>query len=154
MQAGELLAGGYFCVVWLLNGDLDYFRDCLNQPNATSNQPCGLCPCNTTTMPWFKFKRTASWMNSAYSISQWIAKGLNRCKLFEIRGVTNHSIFPDWMHAKHLGTDKVLTGMHIGFRGSCVRYVYTYICRDSLIIFVILLFSYMARCFMAVLFLF
>ena len=40
----------------------------------------------------------------------WEASGWNRCILFTITGVTVHSLHPDWMHAKHLGTDKVLLG--------------------------------------------
>ena len=43
-------------------------------------------------------------------MAQWIASGWNTCGLFLCPGVNVHSLYPDWMHVKHLGIDKVLLG--------------------------------------------
>ena len=109
-KAGTDLAGGYFACVWALPGDLDYWRGDLNLPNSTSNDPCAICPCNSSDLPWFDFTVSALWPGKMYDIATWVASGWNRCLLFTIPGVTVHSLHPDWMHAKHLGTDKVLLG--------------------------------------------
>ena len=100
----------YFSIVYIscCIGDLDYWRDKLQLPNSTSNEPCALCPCNTTTVPWFHFNYLAAWIQSFYNIDTWLASGGGKCRLFTIVGVTVYSLHPDWMHAKHLGTDKVL----------------------------------------------
>ena len=47
-------------------------------------------------------------MQSIYNIDTWLASDGGKCRLFTIVGVTVYSLHPDWMHAKHLGTDKVL----------------------------------------------
>jgi hypothetical protein len=43
------------------------------------------------------------------------------CKLFDIVGVSNLSIMPDWMHDKPLGTDKVHPPMLTCGLNSCLR---------------------------------
>ena len=49
-------------------------------------------------------------MKSIYNVDSWLESGGGFCHIFTIVGVTVHSLHPDWMHAKHLGTDKVLCG--------------------------------------------
>ena len=49
-------------------------------------------------------------MQRIYNVNTWLASGGGSCRLFTIQGVTVYSLHPDWMHAKHLGTDKVLLG--------------------------------------------
>ena len=110
-KAGSDLAGGYFACVWALIGDLDYWRAALKLPNSTSvSGPCPLCPCNSTNIPWHHFSEDAQWIQMIYTIQQWLLAGWATCVLFTIPGVNNHSLHPDWMHAKHLGSDKVLLG--------------------------------------------
>ena len=46
--------------------------------------------------------------STIYNVDTWLASGGGSCRLFTIQGVTVYSLHPDWMHAKHLGTDKVL----------------------------------------------
>ena len=102
-SCGVLRSSNILCI-----GDLDYWRDKLKLPNSSSIQPCALCPCNTTTVPWFQFNFLAAWMQRIYNVNTWLASGGGSCRLFTIQGVTVYSLHPDWMHAKHLGTDKVL----------------------------------------------
>ena len=49
-------------------------------------------------------------MTMCYTVQSWIASGLKRSVLFDIVGVTILSFYPDWMHCKALGIDKVLCG--------------------------------------------
>ncbi|HIF94878.1 MAG TPA: hypothetical protein EYQ60_17410 [Myxococcales bacterium] len=107
-SGGDDLAGGFFCAIWALIGDLDYWRAYLRLPNSTSNTPCAICPCNVSDCPWYDFRTHAVWLGRIYDTAAWTAAGMGMCVLFTIPGVTNHSLHPDWMHAKHLGTDKVL----------------------------------------------
>jgi len=109
-KAGTPLAGGYFACVWALPGDLDFWRGCYGQPNSKCATPCPLCPCNNTTMPWFHFSTHAAHLANIHDETAWRARNLGLCGIFCIVGVNNYSLHPDWMHAKHLGTDKVLCG--------------------------------------------
>jgi len=109
-KAGTELMGGFRAYVWAVVGDLDYYVKTLELPNSNSNSPCALCPCNSTTMPWWDFRPTAAWVYAIYTIAVWLAAGWNTCGLFGCPGVTVLSVYPDWMHVKHLGIDKVLLG--------------------------------------------
>ena len=104
------LMGGYCMYIWACIGDLDYWTKTLELPNSNSNTPCALCPCNSTTMPWWDFRPTAAWIMAIYTAWQWANSGWARCGLFECPGVNVLSLHPDWMHVKHLGIDKVLLG--------------------------------------------
>ena len=108
-QAGTLLAGGWCGTIWAMMGDLDYMRDCLEQPNATGTSPCGLCPVDHKKLPWFDYRRRAvrEWLSKVFSTAQWKAARNAKSAIFRLPGVTNHTLYPDWMHGKHLGTDKV-----------------------------------------------
>ena len=109
-QAGKDLCGGFYFCLWALVGDLDYLTKDLELPNSTSNEPCGLCPCNSTDVAWWRFQADAAWVNKIYDIITWKAAGWDTCGVFKIVGVTILSVYPDWMHCKHLGIDKVLQG--------------------------------------------
>ena len=109
-KAGTPLCGGIFFCIWALIGDLDYLTKDLELPNSTSNSPCALCPCNATDLAWWHFMADAAWLKKIYDILTWKAAGWDTCGVFQIVGVTVLSVYPDWMHCKHLGTDKVLHG--------------------------------------------
>jgi len=115
------LADGHFGCVWNLICDLDFSRDKLKQVNCNSVTPCNLCPCNSTSMPWHHFSFAAEWLLHIYTTADWVASGAASAEIFNIEGVTNDSLYPDWMHAKHLGSDKVLGGERFIF--ACVFYV-------------------------------
>ena len=43
--SGEYLADGFFAVVWLLKGDLDYFAKALKLRHYAAHELCDFCPC-------------------------------------------------------------------------------------------------------------
>ena len=108
--AGDDLMGGHFMCLWALICDLEHCYKCYEMPNVNSNSPCGLCPCNTVGIPWFDFRPTAVWMTLVYTIQSYLAAGLRRSILFDIVGVSVLSFYPDYMHCKHFGIDKILAG--------------------------------------------
>ncbi len=106
-QAGEYLADGLSACIWAIIGDQDYKRDCLLLPNVSSGTPCAHCPCNNHAVPWFDFRPQAAWVGLICTLMQWMNSQWNRSELFKIIGVTILTVYPDWMHDKNLGTDKV-----------------------------------------------
>ena len=90
--------------IWAAIGDLDYWTKTLELPNSNSNHPCALCPANITTHPWWDFRPNAAWLHAIYKQVE------TTCGLFLCPGVSVLSLYPDWMHVKHLGIDKVLLG--------------------------------------------
>ena len=108
-----MLAGGYFACVWALTGDQDYKRDCLQLANVSSGKPCTHCPANTSTCPWYDFRPTAVWASKIYTLLAWLQTEWTKCSIFLTKGVSNMSVYPDWMHDKNLGTDKVVCSLVI-----------------------------------------
>ena len=106
------LAGGYFATLWTLKGDLDYFSKCIKLESAQSKTPCFLCKCNQSTIPWTAVDpATAEWMNNIWAGDEdWVAAHLSIPSIFDLPDVGLHSVSPDWMHTKHLGTDQYLYG--------------------------------------------
>ena len=101
-KARTKLADGWSGLVYGLLGDHDYKRDCLLLNNINSSQPCTHCKCNKTDTPWFDFSLVAKWIFSPWNT-------ILRCSLFgQEVGLSRKSVWPDWMHDKYLGTDKVL----------------------------------------------
>jgi hypothetical protein len=103
LKAGEWLADGWSAVVWAIIGDHDYKRDVLELANVNASKCCSHCPASRRAFPWMDFSLTANWIDAIY-------KGLNDLKCVLLRksaGLGIHSVYPDWMHDKYLGTDKV-----------------------------------------------
>ena len=100
-KANALLADGWSALVYGLIGDHDYKRDCLLLTSVNSAQPCSHCNANKTNLRWFDFSLGAKWITSPRS-------GDFKCSLFGTDvGISRKSVWPDWMHDKYLGTDKV-----------------------------------------------
>jgi len=59
---------------------------------------------------WFDFRRKAKWRRLIYTLEEWSKTVVNTAFFFRIVGVTILTIYPDWMHCKHLGTDKPFLG--------------------------------------------
>ena len=108
--AGTPLMGGFFMVLWSIAADLDFLMTCFRLPNTNSNTPCSLCPCNSRDMPWWDFRTTARWIEAVYTPETWRLTGQNKSKLWDVIGVSILTVYPDWMHIKHLGLDKDLLG--------------------------------------------
>ena len=111
---------GFYMCVWALIADLDHVRSKYGGQTASSNNPCDLCPCNASTMPWYDFRPTAKWLKHIYSVAQWRENNKDKklSAIWEIVGVTILSYYPDWMHCKSLGTDKPLLGAQHMFSSS------------------------------------
>ena len=107
---GVKLMHGIYMAVWALICDLDHVTKCYGMPNSCSGQPCGLCPMNSTDLPWWDFKPNAAWIPKIYTKQYWLDSGLKKSVIFDIIGVSCLSFYPDWMHCKPLGIDKVLLG--------------------------------------------
>ena len=84
-------------------GDHDYRRDCLSLANINAVEPCTNCLCNRGNIPWFDFRLDAKWVNTSRESEPL------ECTLFSRQPpcITRRSVWPDWMHDKYLGTDKV-----------------------------------------------
>ncbi len=114
MLANSSLAGGYFCVLWLIKGDLDYVANYLHCRHYASNQPCDLCPCDKSRQAgWWpsNFGTTSSWMSRLYSPADWRALYPTLPHwLFKLNNVNNLNIEPDELHIMYLGTSMYLLG--------------------------------------------
>jgi len=110
-EPNSKLMGGKFMAVWALTHDMEHGFKCYELPNPTSNNPCGLCPCNSSDVPWFDFRVCAEWLSKIFDAPGFVAAGHKKSNILQIVGVTVHSLYPDWMHCKSLGTDKPLIGL-------------------------------------------
>ena len=101
-QAGTWLADGWCATVYAVIGDNDYKRDVMEMINI-SKGTCNYCPGNkSTACPWFDFRLCAKWAQRMYKPYELACKLIRQ----EI-GLSSANVFPDWMHDKYLGTDKV-----------------------------------------------
>lgn len=82
-------------------GDNDYKRDVMEMINIAKGL-CNYCPGNKSTCPWFDFDLDAKWAKRIYKPYELACKLIRQ----EI-GLSSANVFPDWMHDKYLGTDKV-----------------------------------------------
>ena len=100
-KAGDKLADGYAALVYILLGEHDYKRDNLRLKNINSANCCNRCTCNRGTTPWFDFSLYAKFIATVNTEEL-------QCPLFADEvGITRNAVWPDWMHDKYLGTDKV-----------------------------------------------
>ena len=98
-RAGRRLAGHFYAAVIMVKGDLDFLWKGLRLPSFSSNSPCGLCRCGTQGLnAWWNISPNASWVTRQ-------ADHVHRSSSPLFRAISRHSICPDWLHSKHLGTD-------------------------------------------------
>lgn len=70
------------------------------------------------------FRPNAKWIRRIWSAERWKEEVCNPSWIFRIVGVTILSNYPDWMHCKHLGTDKPLIGCHSdGYMNGSLIYI-------------------------------
>ena len=81
--------------------------------------PCSLSTCPTfascveripPTCPWNIFTEDAPWRETTWQADEWLAAHENRHFLFTPPGVSIPSVYPDWLHTKHLGVDQYFLG--------------------------------------------
>ena len=66
----------YFCVLWSISGDIEWYNHGLKMQHHASNQPCDYCPASKdldTSMWPTNFGPTAAWPNQLRSAEEWRA---------------------------------------------------------------------------------
>ena len=109
-RAGLPLAGGYYGVLWTIQGDLDWYHKAFHLSHWRHAQPCFLCQAKTTTLPWNVFLEDAPWRATTWQGDAWLAAHAERHFLLTLPGVSIISVYPDWLHCKHLGVDQYFLG--------------------------------------------
>ena len=51
-RGGTKLAGGYYAALWIVRGDLDYYRKSMNLEGVGERSRCIKCKTNTSSTPW------------------------------------------------------------------------------------------------------
>ena len=94
--------------VFVLEGCLGLSSGIFNGRNHSDLILGNHCPADIEQCPWFDFRISSEFVKRTFKklVNGQIGPPL-MCKLFGIIGVTRLSIYPDWMHDKNLGTDKV-----------------------------------------------
>lgn len=102
---GEFLAGGYYGIVWLVKGDLEWYQNDLKICVYGSANPC--CFCNTSNLNMFDFRpEAAAWLPTCWQDAPWLVHYRPRSTaLFRLPGVSISSVCADLQHNKHLGVD-------------------------------------------------
>ena len=110
----DSLAGGYFAVIWLLKGDLDYFAKSLSLKHFNADSMCDFCECDRTGPVdlWpTNFLPGALWKRRLVSCSQWRARNPEMHAIFAaFEFLSNANIAPDELHIIHLGTSMYMLG--------------------------------------------
>ena len=115
-QAGKDLAGGFFCVIWNLKGDLDHFAKAMALRHYASSQPCFFCPADTSAddvggVPWTDFRKGVSnCFKRIYSKANWHRLFPTHNLLFDLPGLSILTVSADHMHCKHMGVDQYFFG--------------------------------------------
>ena len=111
-RAKTPLMGFLFIVIWVLQGDLDYMFKRLFLANYQGANPCSLCRCNSSDVPWTDHRDgLAQWQLQQWTAIAYAHAHPHRHRVLRhVPGVGIHSYVPDIMHSKHLGTDKSFVG--------------------------------------------
>lgn len=114
-KANSQLAGGFYCTLVGLCGDLDYFAKFLSMPHWGSHNPCGWCGCTKLgPRTWKDSRETAPWRATIHTTSTWLENPeRSQCPIFHCKNTTGLTVQPDLMHVKYLGYQQF-------FLGSCL----------------------------------
>ena len=85
----------------------------LNNPG--SNNPCPLCRCNTSDVPWTDGRDDAIWRGTVWGNAAWTAAHPSCHPLFNLPGMGIVSYVPDILHVLHLGCYQYLFGSVLVF---------------------------------------
>ena len=102
------LAGGYFGMLFSLQGDLDYYNKSLGLEShtRTTTSPCIFCPASTGVLDWRDFRPNAGWLPFIYTIESWLEIHPEHLPIFDLWFVSIHTVTADYMHIKYLGVDQ------------------------------------------------
>jgi hypothetical protein len=112
------LAGGYFGVLWLLQGDLEHMAKAWGFANSGSighdRNPCACCLANGNDedKPWTDGRLdVAAWTRIVFTNATWAAAFPNRSYIFRnLPGLGIEQCVPDVMHVLHLGCYQYVFG--------------------------------------------
>ncbi len=128
---GEFLADGFFAVLWVIAGDLDYLAKTLSMPRwSLAVGCCILCKCQKNGPDsWQDCRLDAPWTERLWTAQAWRNYAdRSRNRLFTLPGVTGLTIALDYMHCKYLGSDQYMIPTFV----SCIVCVsVTYIAFES-----------------------
>lgn len=105
-KSGTWLAGGFYCIVLSLCGDLDYNNKFLNLPHwSNAKRPYNLyryTSLGPTT--WKDYRAIAPWRSTCFTTPSWHADTeRSTCPIFNTPNISGLTVQPDWMHIKYLG---------------------------------------------------
>lgn len=123
-RGGQPLAGGFYCAVWCVRGDLDHMCKVYGFPMWNTATPCALCRANRTDIPWTDARPHAAWRSTVFTNETWRVAVPRRHVLFELPGAGILTYLPDVMHMLHLGVYQY-------FMGSVLELLVYYIMPDS-----------------------
>ena len=120
---GELIANGYFFVLWLVKGDIEHLQNHYQVPGHwSSDNPCLQCPCTRSIGPsaWTSMGPDSTWTNSLF-LSREVWEGHCRLvgkhpnALFQRRvcggmGLMLFNHHRDELHVMALGIDSHILG--------------------------------------------
>jgi hypothetical protein len=119
LLAGNNLADGFFCVPWLLKGDLDYFAKHLGLKHYARDDFCDFCKaCKTKTKGMWPHNclPSAEWKTTILSAQQWRDENDNKHWIFQrFPFLSQMNVTPDELHVYHLGVSQWMLGSVLWF---------------------------------------
>ena len=71
----------------------------------STSHSCCKCPADIHNHPYTHITPAASWVNRCYTEREFRRAFPDCCEVFDLPGVSHHTVGPDTMHNKHLGMD-------------------------------------------------
>ena len=104
-RSGQNLAGGYFCTLISLIGDLDYFQKTLGTPVSTNHHgPCCQCRCQYSgNRSWLDNRVGSTWQGTVLTAHNWKEQWQTSCLLFQLPGCNCWTLSYDLMHNLWIG---------------------------------------------------
>ena len=112
-RALKPLASGFYCCLFSIIGDLDYFAGILQLPHfASKSNPCPLCRASSTgPNTWANFRPDAPWRATVWDPVGWREwEQRSQSPLFRLPGTSCHTVCLDYLHTKYLGSDQFMFG--------------------------------------------
>ena len=103
-KRNQPLAGGYFGVLYVIRGDLEWYAKYFDFPRWNSRCPCAFCPATQRAESELYWRHSdpasASFASSLRTTPEWCTN-----PLLQDWSASFLVLWPDYMHCKHLGTD-------------------------------------------------
>ena len=103
LQGLDLVAGGYRCILWSIQGDNEMFANVLKLPHWRNHRPCWECDC-TQSLPHFPLEKHYNVLKPSLqnlilvNTEDAIANPKSNHPLFQIPGVTSRIVRHDLLH--------------------------------------------------------